>query len=172
MTVMDEPSTAMWSSFDEFVELRQRSLWQQAWLLTHDAARAEDLVQTALAKCYARFDKLNRDGSSFEAYVRRALYTSYLGWRGRRWSGEVPSDLNEHQPVDEGIEWGSGIDLARALRELPRAQRAVIVLRYVEDCSEADVAQTLGISVGTVKSHAHRGLTALRASRHLSEEES
>lgn len=160
MTQADRPA----ASFDAFVASRGPALWRSAWLLTGDSGRAEDLVQTALAACYGRFERL---GDGFEAYVRRSMYHTYCSWWRRKWRAEVPTGrLPETASTDDHAH----LDLARALAELPRAQRAVIVLRYFDDQTEAQTADHLGISVGTVKSHASRALASLRRSPHLSEE--
>lgn len=77
-------------TFEEFVAAHGRALWRSAWLLTGDAERAEDLVQTALVKCWRRWDQIALDGS-VEGYVRRALITTYTDWRRRKWTGELPT---------------------------------------------------------------------------------
>lgn len=158
------------ASFDDFVRERGRALWRAAWLLTGDAHRAEDLVQTALARTYPRFAAVSASGS-FEAYVRRTLYTAFVSWRGRRWCGEVPVDGVGEAVAGEQADADGHLVVARALAALPRAQRAVVVLRYFEDRTEADTAALLGVSVGTVKSHHARALRALRVSPHLVDEE-
>src|SRR5262245_14914699 len=79
------------NGFDDFVAARSDALWRSAWLLTGDAHRAEDLVQSALAKAWPRFEKVDESGS-FEAYVRRVMYTTYVAWWRRKWNGEVPTD--------------------------------------------------------------------------------
>jgi RNA polymerase sigma-70 factor (sigma-E family) len=146
--------------FSQYVAARGRALWRAAWLLTGDAQLAEDLAQTALAKAWPHFERVAANGS-FEAYVRRAMVTTYVSWRGRRWVGEIPSDrvpdaTTGEQPVD--------LDLVRALASLSRQQRAVVVLRYFADLTEADTAAALGCSVGTVKTHHTRAIAALRSS--------
>jgi RNA polymerase sigma-70 factor (sigma-E family) len=146
--------------FSQYVAARGRALWRAAWLLTGDAQLAEDLAQTALAKAWPHFVRVAANGS-FEAYVRRAMVTTYVSWRGRRWVGEIPSDrvpdaTTGEQPVD--------LDLVRALASLSRQQRAVVVLRYFADLTEADTAAALGCSVGTVKTHHTRAIAALRSS--------
>ncbi|WP_040437725.1 MULTISPECIES: SigE family RNA polymerase sigma factor [Aestuariimicrobium] len=160
-----------WSSFDEFVQLRGPALWRSAWLLTGDRQRAEDLVQDALARCWSKFDRLNTADDNYEAYVRKAIFNAHLGWwrrgtwRERTRELDDTADLRPEVPLassDEG-------DLARALAGLPRQQRAVIVLRYYDDLTEAQTADLLGVSVGTVKQHAHRALANLRRSPHLAE---
>jgi RNA polymerase sigma-70 factor (sigma-E family) len=153
------------TSFDDFVATRGDALWRSAWLLTGDAQLAEDLVQTALAKSYGRWDRIG-DAGGFEAYVRRALFTTHVSWWRRRWNGERPtSDLPESPVVTPDLELRR--DLLAALAELPRGQRAVVVLRYFEDRTERDTAEVLGCSVGTVKSQAARAMATLRSSSAL-----
>src|SRR5687767_263071 len=149
------------SSFDEFVASRGSALWRSAWLLTGDNHLAEDLVQAALGKSWPAYDRVSTNGS-FEAYVRRVMYTTYVArWR-RRWNGERPTgDLPERAEATATPELRH--DLLRALATLPKGQRAVVVLRYFEDLSERQTADVLGCSIGTVKSQTARGLAALRA---------
>lgn len=149
--------------FSQYVTARGRALWRAAWLLTGDAQLAEDLAQTALARAWPHYERVAANGS-FEAYVRRAMVTTYVSWRGRRWVGEIPSDrvpdaTTGEQPAD--------LDLVRALASLSRQQRAVVVLRYFADLTETDTAAALGCSVGTVKTHHTRAIAALRSSRLL-----
>ncbi len=149
--------------FSQYVAARGRALWRAAWLLTGDAQLAEDLAQTALARAWPHYERVAANGS-FEAYVRRAMVTTYVSWRGRRWVGEIPSDrvpdaTTGEQPAD--------LDLVRALASLSRQQRAVVVLRYFADLTETDTAAALGCSVGTVKTHHTRAIAALRSSRLL-----
>lgn len=148
--------------FDAFVAARSTSLLRTAYLLTHDRGLAEDLLQTALAKAWFAWDRI--EGTP-EAYVRRILVNTYSSWWRRRWNGEeATAELPERGPVGSD---GPGridqrTDLWRALGLLPRRQRAVVVLRYYEDLSEREVADLLGCSVGTVKSQASRALAKLR----------
>jgi RNA polymerase sigma factor (sigma-70 family) len=92
------------------------------------------------------------------------MATTYLTWWRRRWRGEVPTSALPETPGDDPYA-GSELRqaLARLLAELPRRQRAVLMLRYHADLTEAATAQALGISVGTVKSHTARALASLRA---------
>lgn len=150
--------------FDAFVAARFPALRRAAFLLTGDWSLAEDLVQTALARTWSRWGKLRQDGA-FEAYVRRTIVTTYATWWRRRWHGEVPTAV---LPETTGRDPYAGVDdrdrVLRALATLPRRSRAAVVLRYLEDLSEAEVAEVLGCSVGTVKSSVSRALTQLRAS--------
>jgi RNA polymerase sigma-70 factor (sigma-E family) len=155
--------------FDEFVGARGDALWRSAWLLTGDGQLAEDLVQTALGKSWPAWDRVSANGS-FEAYVRRVMFTTYVAWWRRRWNGERPTrnvpELHEAPGTSELRH-----DLVRALAALPKGQRAVVVLRYFEDLTERQAAEVLGCSVGTVKSQTARALRALRNSPVLRLEE-
>lgn len=153
--------------FEAFVERRGQSLWRAAWLLTGDRQRAEDLVQTALTRTYARY---HGDDEAFEAYLRATMYNAFCSWWRRKWRGEVPSEALPDEAAEDGAH-GRSIDVARALAELPAKERAVVVLRYFEDRPIAEVARTLGLAPGTVKAYSHHALNTLRASRHLVEEE-
>lgn len=157
------------ASFDAFVSARGDALWRSAWLLTGDGQLAEDLVQTALGKSWPSWDRVSATGS-FEAYVRRVMFTTYAAWWRRRWNGERPT---EHLPEQPSAADPADLrhDLATALAELPRGQRAVVVLRYFEDLSEKQTAEVLGCSVGTVKSQSARALARLRTSAALQLEE-
>lgn len=104
-------------AFEEYVVTRGRALWRSAWLLTGDAQRAEDLVQTALVKCWHRWDRIAA-GGSVDGYVRRALITTYTDWRRRRWTGEVPTaDIPDARTVETDLEVRR--DVLSALAELP-----------------------------------------------------
>jgi RNA polymerase sigma-70 factor (sigma-E family) len=148
------------SGFDEFVASRSVALLRTAYLLTGDHGLAEDLLQTVLAKCWFAWGRI--DGPA-EPYVRRALVTTYATWWRRRWRAERPTgELPEPGAPAETGPVEDRDALWRALGALPRRQRAVVVLRYYEDLSEADTAAALGIGVGTVKSQAAKALAALR----------
>lgn len=147
--------------FSEFVTARSGRLLRTAYLLTRDWALAEDLLQTALVKAWSAWRRIEGDP---EPYVRRVLVNTYTSWWRRRWHHEYPQDnlpdVAVHDRPADGVE---DRDLVlRALGRLPRQQRAVLVLRYFEDMTEAQIAETLQLSPGTVKSHAARALTALR----------
>jgi len=157
---VDEPE-----GFAEFVVSRSRSLLRSAWLLTGDWASAEDLVQTALAATWVRWPRIVRRDAP-ELYVRRVIVSTYLSGSRRRWRGELPSgDLPDGRASGDLM---ADADLRECLRlelnRLPARQRAVLVLRYFDDLTEAQAAQILGCSVGTVKSQASRALAKLRQS--------
>jgi RNA polymerase sigma-70 factor (sigma-E family) len=162
---MDEPD-----GFREFVAARSRALLRTAWLLTGDWAAAQDLVQTSLAKTWPAWSRIERSDSP-EVYVRRVLVTTYATWWRRRWRGESPySELPERVVPDDAFdEADKRAVVAAALARLTRGQRAVVVLRYFDDLTEAQTAAALGCSVGTVKSQHSRALAALRGSASLAE---
>lgn len=151
-------------TFEQFVTSRSSSLWRSAWLLTGDAQKAEDLLQTALLKAWRRWDSIARDGS-VEGYVRRCLVTTYTDWWRRAWNRELPSSaLPERSTTGETDLVDLRHDVLTALATLTRGQRAVVVLRYFDDLTETQTADALGVSVGTVKSQTARALAALRSS--------
>jgi RNA polymerase sigma-70 factor (sigma-E family) len=132
-----------------------------AYLLTRDWAEAEDLLQTALMKAWFAWSKI--DGEP-DAYVRRIIATTFVSWRRRRWTGEISrGDMPESAAPDAMGVVEDRHGLWPALGRLPKRQRAVIVLRYFEDLTEAQVATTLGITIGTVKSQTSKALAALRS---------
>lgn len=150
--------------FEEFVASRRKHLLRTAWLLTGDWASAEDLVQTALIRCYPHWHRIAADHP--DGYVRRTLVNTYASWRRRRWQGELSTAEPPHRPsdIDEYAVADRRHVLLAALNRLPPRQRAAIVLRYFEDLSEHDAAAALGCSVGTVKSQTSKALAQLRTS--------
>jgi RNA polymerase sigma-70 factor (sigma-E family) len=146
--------------FAAYVRARGDHLLRVAVLLTGDWHAAEDLVQASLVKLYRAWPRLDTS-ADLDAYLRRIMVNTHRSWWRARWRREAPAavlpesvcgdDLAERQAV--------GAVVREALARLPRA---VLVLRYCEDLSEASVAELLGCSVGTVKAHAHRGLRTLR----------
>jgi len=147
------------SEFDGFVTARGPSLLRTAFLLTGDRQRAEDLVQTALGKTWPRWSSVA--AGPREAYVRKVMLTTYIAWWRRRWNGEYPTSALPEQPAPDR-DLDQRRDLLTALASLPKGQRAVVVLRYFEDLTEAQTAELLGCSVGTVKSQTARALANLR----------
>jgi RNA polymerase sigma-70 factor (sigma-E family) len=145
-------------SFDAFVLARSRKLLRTAYLLTQDHSLAEDLVQTALAKAWFAWSRI--EGGDPEPYVRKIMVNTYSTWWRRRWNGEQPTDELPEQAAPTGTE--EPTDIWRALQRLPRRQRAVVVLRFYEDLSEAETARILGCSTGTVKSQTSKAFAKLR----------
>ncbi len=145
--------------FDAFVIARWHALLRTAYLLTRDEGRAEDLVQTALTKLWFAWDRVAGDP---EPYVRRILVNTHTSWWRRRWGSERATDRVIELEAKE-IASESDMDLWTALGHLPPGQRAVVVLRYFDDLTEAETAAQLGCSVGTVKSQHAKALRHLRA---------
>lgn len=154
--------------FARFVDLRQRALLRSAWLLTGDWGLGEDLVQTALARTWLRWDKVKRRDDP-EIYVRRVLVSTWINWSRRKWRGErtVTQLPDGPAPGDLEAEAVARVAVRRALGSLTNSQRAVIVLRVFDDLTEAQTAQVLGCALGTVKSTMSQALTRLRADRGL-----
>ncbi len=152
-------------SFEDFVMARGAALWRSAWLLTGDAGRAEDLVQTALSKSWRHHARVAAGGGSFEAYVRRAMVTTYTSWwRRKRPVEDLVGGILDHSGATLSDALDAQLDVLSALKKLPPQQRAVVVLRYYEDLTELETARALNCSVGTVKQHHSRAIKALRKS--------
>lgn len=156
------------AEFDDFVASRSGRLLRTAYLLTRDPELAEDLLQTALTKAWFGWSRI--DGNP-EPYVRKILVNTYSSWWRRRWNGESPTEELPEVAGDGHAESAAGShDLWTALGRLPRRQRAVVVLRYFEDLSEAETARLLDCSVGTVKSQTSKALAKLRVDPALTED--
>ncbi|MGW2279714.1 SigE family RNA polymerase sigma factor [Streptomyces sp. NPDC001770] len=144
-----------------FVEGRRTALFRSAYLLCGDRHEAEDLVQTALVKVLVggrRHGRLD----NVEAYARRTLVNTFIASRRRFWRREQPfGELPDRAAGQEDSD--TGLQVRAALARLTAKQRAVLVLRYWEDLSVEATADLLGMRQNTVKSHAARGLAALRA---------
>jgi RNA polymerase sigma-70 factor (sigma-E family) len=159
---MDEPG-----DFRRFVVARSPALLRSAWLLTGNWATAQDLVQTALVKSWSHLGSI-RASDDPEPYVRQVMVTTYASWWRRRWRAEIPTGLlPERADDDVYAAVDTRVALVQALGSLPPRQRAVVVLRYFDDLSEAQTAVALGCSVGTVKSQASKALATLRANQGL-----
>lgn len=154
--------------FREFVAARQAALLSTASLLAGDWASGEDLLQTALTKTYLAWPRI-RDKAAVEAYVRKTMARTAISWWRRRWRAEQPTAEPPEVVVRDHSERSDDRDLVwQALRTLPPAQRAVLVLRFHADFTEAQAAEALGVSVGTIKSQTSRALAKLRT--HLADE--
>ncbi|HET7689952.1 MAG TPA: SigE family RNA polymerase sigma factor [Nocardioidaceae bacterium] len=152
------------AEFAAYMAARQPSLLRTAYLLTGDQHTAEDLVQTALAKLYLSWDKVQRR-ELIDGYVRRILVNENNSLWRRSWKRrEVTTEYLPDTPApSQEADDGQGDALWEFVQTLPKKQRAAIVLRYYEELSEAETAQVLGVSVGTVKSQTSRALATMRA---------
>ncbi|WP_027344697.1 SigE family RNA polymerase sigma factor [Hamadaea tsunoensis] len=148
--------------FAEFAAARTPALIRVAYLLTGDQHSAEDLVQSALAKTYARWSRLRH--ADPEGYVRTAMHREQISWWRRlaTMRRSMPAVVSDGVVSDHSADTDLRLALRDALRRLPPAQRSVIVLRYFEDLTESQVAEILGCSVGTVRSRNNRAVTRLR----------
>lgn len=145
--------------FEQFASAAMPALLRFGHVLTGDPLRAEELVQQALVSTWVRWRKIEHNQP--HAYVRRAMvHTHTSWWRRSRRESPLPASFDGAAP--EGLDLAERDRTFAALRLLPARQRAVIVLRYYEDLSEADIAAVLGCSTGTVKSQASRALRTLR----------
>lgn len=158
--------TSTGDDYVAFVRARQDALLRAAYLICGDHHLAEDLVQEALVKLASRWERLRDEAP--EAYVRRILYRDAVS-RWRRVRRERLVDHQDPQGVMAGRasgevtdRWVDGAQVRAALALLPPRQRAVMVLRYFEDLSEAEIAETLGVARGTVKSQASDAMRTLR----------
>jgi RNA polymerase sigma-70 factor (sigma-E family) len=160
--------------FREFMRGRWPAMVRLAYGLTGDLGHAEDVAQAAFARAYASWARVARTGDP-DAYVRRIVINENNSrFRSRR----VAERLVDAVPEPSGLRAADTADalsdseaLLKALRRLGPRQRAVIVLRFWLDMSEAETAAALNCSVGTVKSQASRALAALRGSAELMEGE-
>lgn len=146
--------------FSSFVAARGTALMRTAYLLTGNSRDAEDLLQDVLAKTYAAWPRI-RSTDAAESYVRVALPRAAASWWRRRRREVVVADPPDHasSAVDSFTDRSEMWD---HLRALPPRQRAVLVLRYYENLSEAEIAEALRCSTGTVKSQASKALANLR----------
>jgi RNA polymerase sigma-70 factor (sigma-E family) len=161
MENLDAVTRADTDSFDEFVRTRSPALLRSAYLLTTDQHAAEDLLQEVLERLYARW---RRARNAPDAYARRILVNRAIDrwrWRGRRREAAL-ADLVGPAVGDHAEEVAVRQVVLTALRALPPRQRAAVVLRYLDDLSEAETAAIMRCSVGAVKSHTARGLAKLR----------
>ena len=164
-------STGCDEEFDGFMRGRWPAMVRLAYALTGDIGYAEDLAQAAFARAYASWGRVRRAGDP-DAYVRRIVINTHRSrFRKHRVTEELRSDLTDtvgaaSQPGPEGRS-----ELLDALTRLGPRQRAVVVLRYWLDLSEAETAAALGCSVGTVKSQASRALATLRKSAGVPEQD-
>jgi RNA polymerase sigma-70 factor (sigma-E family) len=154
---MDQRST---EGFEQFALARSGDLYRQAWAMCGDRHRAEDLVQETLAKVFVKWRRI----ATPYAYSQRTLLRTYLSRRRLRSSSEQPrAELPESAGVtDPMAESDLRLSLHDALAELTRLDRAVLVLRYLEDLSVAETAERLDLSPGAVKNRSLRALARIR----------
>lgn len=157
MAVRDE------AEFIDFVQGSAARLRRMAFLMCGDWHRAQDVVQQAYVRLYVAWPKLRR-AEAFDSYARRTVLSVLRDdmrrpwWRRERTRGDLPetATIDAHAAVDNQLH------VVELLKSLPERQRAVLVLRYLEDLTVEQTAEVLGIAPGTVKSQASRGLTTLR----------
>jgi RNA polymerase sigma-70 factor (sigma-E family) len=148
--------------FAEFVAARSKQLIRLAYVLTGDQHSAEDLLQNALIKAAAHWGRIH---TAPEAYVRRIMYREQVSWlrRRSRRPETAMAQVPERPAGDQAVNVETRLTLQDAVRALPPRRRAVLVLRYLEDLPESQVAEILGCSVGTVRSQTHKAVTQLRS---------
>lgn len=164
-TAAGHPTHAPYASFSSYVRARGPVLLRTARSLTANPCDAEDLLQTALAKTYVAWERIE-DHRALDGYVRRALLNTRTSqWRKRKVDEFACEELPEQGGIaapDPAEQQSLHDAMWRAVLKLPDRQRAMVVLRYYEDLSEAQTAEVLGVSIGTVKSAVSRALGKLR----------
>jgi RNA polymerase sigma-70 factor (sigma-E family) len=164
-------STHHGRDFDGFAVAVSPRLLRAAFLLTGDAGRAEDLVQEALARTYLRWDRIVDENPI--GYVHKVMLNGYIDWwRRSPWREQSvhPVPDSAATGADPADRYATTQSLLQALDGLTRRERAVVVLRYFDDLTESQIADTLSIAPGTVKSTSARALTNLRTSPHLQDD--
>lgn len=154
----------MLDSFEEYVVASSGRLVRFGYLLCGDRYLAEDLVQDVLARAHRHWRRVEAEHP--DAYLRTALVRAYLSWRRRRVSTErVLAQTPEPgtSTADFAQELASRDEVWKMLATLPKAQRAVMVLRFYEDLDDRRIAEVLGCAPATVRVHASRALGSLRA---------
>jgi RNA polymerase sigma-70 factor (sigma-E family) len=150
-------------TFEEFAATRLPAVLRFAAVLAGNRATAEDVAQEVLIRAYSRWDKIGGLDKP-EFYVRKMVLNEFLSWRRRSWrlipAGDAAGrDLSE---PDHALQHAEREALLAEIGKLPRQQRAVLVLRYYEGCGDAEIAELLGCTPGTVRGYASRALAALR----------
>jgi RNA polymerase sigma-70 factor (sigma-E family) len=151
-------------AFEAWLVAREPTLQRTAHLLTGDVHTAQDLVQNTLAKLYLRWEQVRR-ADNLDAYARKALLNEFRSaWRRPvRTAEHVVATVPDGPALEAPAYDGSSAAVWRFVCTLPPKQRAVIVLRFYEQLTEAEIADLMGISVGTVKSQSSRAIASLRA---------
>jgi RNA polymerase sigma-70 factor (sigma-E family) len=159
-------------TFDDYVRVRGPALVRLAWLIAGDRHLGEDLVQEVLTKAYPRWRKILSGGQP-DVYVRRMLVNAHVSWRRKRSSGEVVDGTERAEPVDRadiGTDAAERDAVWRLIKRLPPKQRVTIVLRFYEDLDDVVIAEILGCSPVTVRTHTMRALATLRQQLDATEE--
>ena len=153
-------------TYEEFARTRLPALLRYAVMLTGDPHTAADIVQDTMVRAHLKWRRVSA-AQSPEAYVRQMVTNAFLDWRGGSWLRRVVLRDRPVEPppaADPAQQSAERDRIWRLLAGLPRRQRAVLVLRYYEDLADADIAELLGCTVGTVRGYASRALATLRAS--------
>jgi RNA polymerase sigma-70 factor (sigma-E family) len=155
-------------SFEDYVAGGGQRLLRFGYVLTGDRQLSEDLVQEALAKAHRRWPRIGSLDHP-DAYVRRMIVNSFISWRRRTRRVSVVADPPEPDPSrtdggDHGVQYAERDAMWRLLAELPKQQRAVLVLRFYEGLPDDEIAHLVQCSAVTVRAHASKGLARLRAS--------
>ena len=150
--------------FEEFAATRLPAVLRFAGVLTADRALAEDVVQEVLIRASKRWDRLQTLDEP-ERYVRKMIVNEYLSWRRRNWRllpAGTAIETDGRESPDYASEHAERDALLAELGKLPRRQRTVLVLRYYQGLSDAEIADVLGCRPGTVRGYAFRALATLR----------
>jgi RNA polymerase sigma-70 factor (sigma-E family) len=150
-------------TFEEFARAKLPAVLAFATVLAGQRATAEDLAQEVLIRAHARWDMIGQLDRP-EMYVRKMILNEFLSWRRRSWR-LIPSggaDLAAGTEPDHAAAYAEHEALLAEIAKLPRRPRAVLVLRYYEDRSDAEIAELLGCAPGSVRAYASRALAALR----------
>jgi RNA polymerase sigma-70 factor (sigma-E family) len=161
----DRRGTGVSVTFDEFAATRLDAVLRFAVVLTNDRGLAEDVVQEVLIRAHQRWAQIG-ELEHPEAYVRRMVVNEFLSWR-RKWARYVPQAdieplMSQTTQPDHADAQAERATLLAEVAKLPRRQRAVLVLRYYEGLSDAQIADVLGCAETTVRGYAFRALAALR----------
>ncbi|GAB1818723.1 SigE family RNA polymerase sigma factor [Herbidospora sp. RD11066] len=160
------------ADFADFVRRRGDHHLRTAVLLTGDWHAAEDLVQASLGKLLTAWPRLDT-ATEPDAYLRRIMVNTHRSWWRARWRREIPRAELPEVAASGDLSEGSAVaeEVRAALRRLPARQRTALVLRFFADLPEAEVADLMGCTAGTVKVHVHRGLRAMRQLVNRTEDE-